>query len=68
MCPAGCCRPRTGLAPALLLLGAIYLIATTLPSLQKEWSDMNRASSATGVPDPALQGSRQPRTMDTRRE
>ena len=31
----------TGLAPALLLLGAGYLVATTLPGLQKEWSEMD---------------------------
>lgn len=31
-----------GLSPALLLLGAGYLVATTLPGLRKEWSAMNR--------------------------
>ncbi|WP_129666266.1 MFS transporter [Phytoactinopolyspora endophytica] len=31
-----------GLSPALLLCGAVYLVTTTLPGLQKEWADMDR--------------------------
>ncbi|WP_216853001.1 MFS transporter [Phytoactinopolyspora halotolerans] len=31
-----------GLSPALLICGAVYLITTTLPGLQKEWSEMDR--------------------------
>jgi MFS family permease len=36
-----------GLSPALLVLGAAYLITTTLPGLQKEWAQMNRSAPPT---------------------
>lgn len=32
-----------GMAPAMLVCGGIYLVTTTLPGLQREWSEMDRA-------------------------
>jgi hypothetical protein len=31
-----------GLSPALVVCGVAYLITTTLPGLQKEWSEMDQ--------------------------
>jgi MFS family permease len=35
-----------GLGPALLSLGAAYLVATTLPGLRREWSEMDHEHAA----------------------
>lgn len=43
----------TGLAPALVVIGFGYLVATTVPSLRPEWHDMRRApatAAAAGCP------------------
>lgn len=42
-----------GLAPALLICGGVYLLATTLPGLQPEWKRMDERRSG-GVSDKVL--------------
>ena len=39
-----------GLAPALLLLGGAYLLATTLPALRPEWKQMDANRGRRGQP------------------
>lgn len=41
-----------GLSPAILVVGIAYLVVTTLPAIQKEWSEMDRKKPAaeTGSP------------------
>ena len=39
-----------GLSPALLLLGLGYFVATMLPGLRPEWSDMDRAGDGGAMP------------------
>ncbi len=43
-----------GLSPALLVVGAAYLLATTLPALQPQWRELDArpADRDTGVDDP----------------
>ena len=39
----GLLATRLGIGPALLVCGACYLVATTMPVLRPEWAQMNRA-------------------------
>jgi hypothetical protein len=34
-----------GVSTALLVCGAVYLVATTVPALRPEWREMNRRAA-----------------------
>ena len=45
---AGVAITALGLAPAIVLAGAAYLVATTVPGLRPEWRDMDRGDDDDG--------------------
>lgn len=46
----GVLTERVGISTALLVCGAAYFVATTLPALRPEWKQMNRAATAEPTP------------------
>ena len=42
----GLLSDRLGISAALLICGAVYFVATTLPALRPEWRTMNRRSTS----------------------
>ena len=45
-----------GLSPALLLIGAAYLVTTMAPAVQPRWKDMDRRPEREPAPAPAERG------------
>jgi MFS family permease len=48
---AGAAVTVLGLAPALVVAGAAYLVATTIPGLRPEWRDMDRGDADDAAAD-----------------
>jgi predicted MFS family arabinose efflux permease len=49
----GLLSDHLGISAALLICGAVYTVATTVPALRPEWREMNRhVSSDTETPLP----------------